>query len=79
MMIRLSDGTMGRKKLQDILQDDHVPRGERDEAVLLCAGDKVLWIVGGRISEDAKISSETESMIQVYYDQGERDDERRSD
>ncbi|MBO4888808.1 MAG: tRNA lysidine(34) synthetase TilS [Firmicutes bacterium] len=79
MMIRLADGTMGRKKLQDILQDDHVPRAKRDEAVLLCAGDKVLWIVGGRISEDVKISSETESMIQAYYDQGERDDERRSD
>ena len=79
MTIRLSDGTMGRKKLQDILQDDHVPRHKRDEMVLLCAGDKVLWIVGGRISEDVKISSETKSMIKACYEKGERNDERRSD
>ena len=68
MMIRCPDGSWGKKKLQDILQDEKVPRDRRDHLVLLCDGQRVLWIVGGRISEDAKIGPENHAMIDVYYE-----------
>ncbi|HEX5414233.1 MAG TPA: tRNA lysidine(34) synthetase TilS, partial [Chloroflexota bacterium] len=42
------EGSVGTKKLQDILVDAHIPRGERDRVPLLTTGDAVAWVVGLR-------------------------------
>lgn len=47
----------GRKKISDYLIDRKVPRRLRDQVVLLAAGSHVLWVVGGRISEQAKVTA----------------------
>ena len=44
-----------KKKLSNYLTDRKVPREKRDQVVLLAEGSRVLWAVGGRISEDAKV------------------------
>ena len=50
------NASLGRKKLKDYLIDEKVPRSRRDSMVLVAQGSHVLWVVGMRISEDAKVT-----------------------
>ena len=45
----------GRKKLKDYLIDEKVPRSRRDRILLVAQESHVLWVVGMRISEGAKV------------------------
>ena len=45
----------GRKKLGDYLTDQKVPVRIRDQIPLVTDGSRILWVVGFRISEDAKV------------------------
>ena len=49
------NSSMGRRKLKDYLIDEKVPRGERDSLPLIAQGSHVLWVVGMRISEGARV------------------------
>lgn len=60
----------GRKKLKDYLIDSKVPREERDSLLLLAAGSEILWVVGLRIGESAKIGDSTRQMIQIHITGG---------
>jgi tRNA(Ile)-lysidine synthase len=42
------EGMTGRKRVQDLLVDEKVPRWRRAEVPLLTAGDQVVWVVGLR-------------------------------
>lgn len=42
------EGMTGRKRVQDLLVDEKVPRWRRDWVPVLTAGDHVLWVVGFR-------------------------------
>jgi tRNA(Ile)-lysidine synthase len=46
-----------RKKVKDYLADEKVPREERDRVWVLASGNGVFWVVGKRISEDAKVTA----------------------
>lgn len=46
----------GRRKLKDYLIDEKIPRDRRDEILLIAQESHVLWVVGHRISEAAKVS-----------------------
>jgi tRNA(Ile)-lysidine synthase len=41
-------GMTGRKRVQDLLVDEKVPRWRRDQMPVLTAGDQVVWVVGLR-------------------------------
>ena len=71
----------GRKKLKDYLIDRKLPREQRDRQLLLTAGSHVLWIVGDRISEAAKVTKDTECVlkIQVEEELDEREDSNHAD
>jgi tRNA(Ile)-lysidine synthase len=57
-------GLQGRKKLQDVLVDRKVPRGERDRVPLVVDGnDRVLWVAGHVVSHDARVTDSTRSMV----------------
>ena len=45
--------------LREHLKKAKVPLRERDTAVVLADGSRVLWVVGGRIGEDAKVLEDT--------------------
>ncbi len=47
----------GRKKLKDYLIDEKVPRLLRDRLLLIAQGSHVLWVIGMRISEGAKVQA----------------------
>lgn len=58
-------GLGGTKKIKDILIDSKVPLELRNNVPLLCDDEKVLWIVGHCISEEAKISEQTEAVVRI--------------
>ena len=55
----------GRKKLNDYLIDRKIPRDERDSVFLVAQGSHVLWVVGERISEAAKVTEKTERLLKI--------------
>ena len=60
-------GMKGRKKLQDFFVDEKYSRDERDRIPVLCLGPEVIWVVGGRISENYKVDDNTERIILLEY------------
>jgi tRNA(Ile)-lysidine synthase len=72
-------GMTGRKKLQDMFVDEKVYKECREQVPLVCVGDEVIWIIGddvsgyntgmrrGRISENYKLSIETEQILLLEY------------
>ena len=59
-----------RKKLNRCFIDDKVPREEREHIPLIAAGEEILWITGGRISEKYKITPATTRVIELKYQGG---------
>lgn len=54
-----------RKKLKNYLIDEKIPRQERDRILLLADGGHILWAIGGRISEDVKVTEHTKRVLEV--------------
>ena len=54
VLVVRQDGS--RKKLSDYLIDEKIPSSLRDRVVLLAIGSEVLWVVGMRISEKARVT-----------------------
>lgn len=47
--------------------NEKIPREDRDSVPLLCDGSEVLWVVGLRLSERAKITESTKKVLAVEY------------
>jgi tRNA(Ile)-lysidine synthase len=59
-------GMRGKKKVQDVFVDDKVPRWERHRIpVVTDAHGRIVWIVGRRLSEAARISGRTRRVIRL--------------
>ncbi len=56
-------GMTGSKKLKDFFIDERVPREERDRILLLVSDNKILWVVGMRVSEDVRLTDETKKVL----------------
>lgn len=54
-----------KKKLKAYLIDEKVPREERDYLPLLAMGDEILWVLGGRMGEGARLSLSTKTLLKV--------------
>lgn len=59
-----------RKKLNRCMIDEKIPREKREEIPLLTCEGEVLWIIGGRISEEYKITQNTRKVLEVKYQGG---------
>lgn len=55
----------GRKKLKDYMIDQKIPREERDRILLVAEGSHILWVVGWRISEGAKVTAQSQKILKV--------------
>ncbi|NOX96881.1 MAG: tRNA lysidine(34) synthetase TilS [Nitrospirae bacterium] len=58
-------GMRGRKKLKDFFIDRKIPREEREEIPLLVQGKDILWVVGHRQGEEAKVTGKTKEVLRV--------------
>ena len=56
-------GAPGSKKLKDFLIDRKIPLEERDNTLLVLAGEEIVWIVGYEISQLCRITEETNSVL----------------
>lgn len=61
----------GRKKLKDYLIDQKVPQPERSRVPLVAEDSHVLWVVGWRISEAAKVTEDTEKVVKIQMEEEE--------
>lgn len=59
----------GRKKLKDYLIDEKIPQKQRDQLWLLADGSHVLWVIGWRISEAAKINGNTRKILKIQVEE----------
>ena len=64
------DSRGSHKKLNRFLIDEKIPAEKRDGIPLIAAGSEILWIVGGRINERYKITSETSTILELQYEGG---------
>ena len=53
------------RKLKDYMIGQKIPRLERDTILLMASGNRVHWVIGGRISEDAKVTDKTKRILAV--------------
>ena len=63
-----------RKKLTRCMIDEKVPREERESLPLVVCEQEVLWMVGGRINERYKITSDTRRVLELKYQGGCKDE-----
>lgn len=61
-------GGPGRKKLQDIFTDLQVPRWKRRRIPLVVMAGKPIWIVGHRLSDDVKLTGNTEKVLRLTWE-----------
>jgi len=62
-------GMSAEKKVARFLLDAHVPRSWRERIPLVCAGERVLWVVGQRIDERARVTPQTRGMLRLQFAQ----------
>jgi tRNA(Ile)-lysidine synthase len=58
-------GVKGTQKLKEFFIDHKVPKVERPNVPLLVSGERIVWIVGYRIDERAKVTEKTEKVLVV--------------
>jgi tRNA(Ile)-lysidine synthase len=58
-------GLGGRKKLKDFLIDERVPRPERDGQLVVTSDRGIVWVVGRRLDDRAKITPATRSFVRL--------------
>ena len=57
--------------LKNYMINEKIPKSERDMIPILASGSKVYWVVGHRISEDVKVTNETQRVLELKIEEGE--------
>ena len=60
-------GSPGERKLQDFLTDAGAPREERDRIPIVESSDRILWVVGERLSDTFKLTSSTRRILRLVF------------
>jgi tRNA(Ile)-lysidine synthase len=60
-------GVKGEQKLKEFFIDHKIPRFERPGICLLISGERIVWVVGYRISEEVKITEQTKRVLRMKF------------
>ncbi len=60
-------GASGERKLKDFFIDEKVPQAQRDHVPLLLLDGTIVWVVGYRLSEIARVGSEARELIRLDF------------
>ena len=63
----VSDREGHHKKLKSYFIDEKIPQNKRNSMWLLAQDSHVLWLVGGRISEQVKVTKDTKTVFEIHY------------
>ena len=55
------------KAFKDWCIDEKIPRELRDQIPLVCDGNRVIWAVGYRLGENAKVTDETRRIFTMNW------------
>lgn len=58
-------GMRGKKKVSKYFKDEKLSQYEKEQVWLLCSGDDVVWVVGHRMDERFKVTSETKELFKI--------------
>ena len=58
-------GMEGKKKLSKFFKDEKMSLVDKEQTWLLCSGDDVIWVVGKRMDERFKLTSESTIGLQI--------------
>ena len=58
-------GMQGMKKVSDFFIDRKIPLHEKENTWLLCSGKKIVWIMGLRLDERFKVTSNTKRILKI--------------
>jgi tRNA(Ile)-lysidine synthase len=56
------------KKLGEFMIDAKIPQAWRGRVPLVCSGEQILWVVGWRLGERAKVSAETKRVLRLRFE-----------
>ncbi|WP_167611706.1 tRNA lysidine(34) synthetase TilS [Maribellus sediminis] len=56
-------GMSGMKKVSDFFIDQKLPLHEKENTWLLCSGKKIVWIMGHRLDDRFKVTSESRNIL----------------
>lgn len=62
-------GMHQEKRLQDFFVDQHIPQRERDEIPLLISSKGIVWVIGHRIADWARITDTSTSILIAEFTQ----------
>ena len=62
-----------KKKVKDYMVNEKIDQAIRDELLLVCDQNHMLWMPGYRISAYYKVSKETQRVLQLTYVGGTKD------
>jgi tRNA(Ile)-lysidine synthase len=57
------------KKLGEFMIDAKIPQAWRGEIPIVCSGEQILWVVGWRLDERAKVSQDTKKVLRLEFKQ----------
>lgn len=61
---RLQPTTVGHRKLQDLLVDRKVPRGERDRIPIVTdVGGRIVWVAGHALDRDFRVTDPAQAVV----------------
>jgi tRNA(Ile)-lysidine synthase len=60
-------GMDGTRKLSDMLTDAKIPRRRRTMRPVVRDGERVVWLAGVRMSEEYKVTPETERAVRLTW------------
>lgn len=58
-------GHKSEKKLKDFFIDQKVDREKRDDIPLIISNDKIIWLIGLRISDNFKVTESTKRILKI--------------
>jgi tRNA(Ile)-lysidine synthase len=56
------------KKLGEFMIDAKIPQAWRGRIPLVCSGEQILWVVGWRLDERAKVGAETKRVLRLRFE-----------
>lgn len=58
-------GMKGRKLVSDLLTDMKIPSLEKERQLVLTCGEKIAWVIGRRASEEFRIDTSTDEVLEL--------------
>ena len=62
-------GQSNRKKLSDFFTDNKFSRVDKENAWLLCSGEKIIWIIGHRSDHRYRVTSKTTEVLVIHKEE----------